>query len=55
MKLRQRTAGAISEAAKTSNSKVKFKKKIKSTIKQINILNLILDLLLGTAHHKICK
>ena len=29
MKLRQQTAGAISEAAKTSNSKVNLRKKIK--------------------------
>ena len=33
MKLRQRTAGDISEGTKTlSNSKVKFKKKLKITI-----------------------
>ena len=38
IKLRQRTAGAIKEGTKTlSNSKVKFKKKIKSTIKQIKL------------------
>ena len=38
IKLRQRTAVAISEAAKTlSNTKVKFKKKLKSTIKHIKL------------------
>ena len=45
-KLRQRTAGGISEEAKTSNTKVKLKKKLKvisNICSSKNILNLILD------------
>ena len=59
MKLRQRTTGAISKGPRTlSNSKVKFKEKLKSTIKHRklqNILNLNLGALVGRACHKICK
>ena len=57
-KLRQRTAGGISEGAKTSDSKLKLKKKLKvisNICNSKNILNLILCALVGRARRKICK
>ena len=57
MKLCQLTAGAISEGAKTSNSKPKFKKKLKTIliISLKYILNLILGELVGRERPKICQ